>query len=264
MNFLIHRKQDPTTEDRPAQPHRRPAPETSDPRIDPDGSGSVHGARTFCTLAPRLDRVEGHGQIRRRDTRDHSVGEIGRDRLRDVARGLEIFEDVVRPEADRGRGSLFQRVPREAAVDAQDQAVFGEDGADGVDWGMEAFGASGIVDQCGLDPFRWRHRQEGRDDSRGHAGKDIADRCQGTGLWILEQVLDVVEGDETDGIFGNGTDDLRRAAFVQGTDAFGSVDSADDKERVFGCWNPFLVPQLDTSLRKFKGILSLFHEPTSS
>lgn len=143
--LLIRGKEDAAAEDRPPKPHRRPPPEPLDPLVGHDALERLHRRSAARTLRPSLDRVKRLGRQRRDNPGNGSVCKVGRRRLRNVARVLVVFEDVVGAHAERRSPGLLQRRPREAPVQAE-EAGLGVYRADAVDCGLEALGVSGVVD----------------------------------------------------------------------------------------------------------------------
>ena len=254
-NAFVDRKQNPTREDRPPQPHCRPAPEPPHPAVDQDALRRLDDARAPGTLRAGLDRVERHGGIRRDDARHRPVGEVDHGVLLDLVGPLVVLEGVVGAHADRGRRRLLERCPAEAAVHAP-EAVLTPDGAHGVQGRREAPGrVPGVVDEGRLDAFRGRHGGDARDHARAHAGEQVAAGREGAGVRVREGVLDRVVGEETHAVFGDRADDQGGAALVERAGALVLEDLADDGERVFGSRDALFLPELDSCLCKLERIL---------
>ena len=69
---------------------------------------------------------------------------------------------------------------------------------------MESFCAAGVIDQRGLEAFGRGDGEEGGDDAGGGAGEDVVEGGEGAGGGVGETGFDRVEGEEADGVFGDG------------------------------------------------------------
>lgn len=178
-----------------------------------------------------------------------AVGKGGGGGLGDVAQAFKVLEDVVGAESDGGGGGLFEGGGDVASIQSPQQAMVGNQGAGGVPGRGEPLGVSGVVYQSGLDAFGWGDGECAGNDTAGNTGQEIAPRRQGPSLGVAEGDLDGVEGDESDGILGDGAYDQGLTPLVQGAGAFGLDDIANDLERVA---RGGILVELDSGLGEFK------------
>ena len=82
--------------------------------------------------------------------------------------------------------------------------MFLVDEAHGVRSRAEAFGVSGVVDQCGFDSLGGSDGEDGGDHAGGHAGEEVAGWGESAGFRVGKSVLDAVEREEADTVFGDG------------------------------------------------------------
>lgn len=178
-----------------------------------------------------------------------AVGKGGGGGLGNVAQAFKVLEDVVGAESDGGGGGLFERGGDVASIQRPQQAMVGNQGAGGVPGRGEPLGVSGVVYQSGLDAFGRGDGEGAGNDTAGNAGQEIAARRQGSCLRVAEGNLDAVEGDESDGVLGDGAYDQGLTPLVQGPGAFGLDHIANHLERVTGGG---ILVQLDSGLGEFK------------
>lgn len=71
--------------------------------------------------------------------------------------------------------------------------------------GAEAFFCPGVVYERGLDALGWCDCSYRCDDSSSHTGEQVAQGRQGACFWVRKGGFDLVEEEEPDAIFSNGT-----------------------------------------------------------
>jgi hypothetical protein len=224
---LIGREQDSTTEHRPAESHTRAPPEALEPIIRHDTFESLHSAGTLTALATRLDGVKRLSRQSRNNPSHAAIGEIRSNRLRDILLALVVLQDVVSPHAESCRAGLLKSRPCKAAVETKNTVFFPHSG-DSVGSTFESLLIPRVVNQGRLHPLCGSHGDDAGDNSTHHAGSQTAEWRQGVGFWVLELLLDVVEAEEADAIFGYAADGEGRAALVESSETFLLVDIGDD------------------------------------
>lgn len=101
---------------------------------------------------------------------------------------------------------MLQRRARKTPVQSH-QAVFRQDRLDAMRSRLEPLVIPRIINQGSLDPLRRRDSCEGCYDAGGHAGEEITKWRKSSSLRVLEGILDGVEGQESNAILRNATDD---------------------------------------------------------
>ena len=113
-----------------------------------------------------------------------------------------------------------------------------------------------IINKRSLDPFRGGDCCDGRNNTRHHAGQQVVTRRQGARRRIRKGLFDLVEEEETHGIFPHRSKDEGAAAFVQRSQTLFFVDSTHHQERIAWRRQALFLPQLHSGLCELKWILS--------
>ena len=79
------------------------------------------------------------------------------------------------------------------------------DGSGSVETGAEALFGPGVVDERRLDALGWSDCGYRCNDTSSHAGEQIAHGRKGACFWVGEGGFDLIEEEESDTIFSDGT-----------------------------------------------------------